>query len=80
MTDSYPDNSGEKRGAFVEARYGKGRWFYVGLALWRQLPAGTDGAYQLLANLLALGSPTTPARAASSGTAAAGSSGATAGH
>ena len=36
-------------------RYGKGRWIYVGLGLWRQLPAGTEGAYQLLANLIALG-------------------------
>jgi len=54
MTDSFPDNPGEKLGSFVEARYGKGRWFYLGLGLWRQLPAGTDGAYQLLANLLSL--------------------------
>ncbi len=54
MTDSFPDNPGEKLGSLVEARYGKGRWLYVGLGLWRQLPAGTDGAYQLLANLLAL--------------------------
>ena len=46
--------NGEKLGALVEARVGKGRWVYVGLGLWRQLPAGTDGAYQLLANLLAL--------------------------
>jgi hypothetical protein len=39
----------------VEAKVGKGRWIYVGLGLWRQLPAGTDGAYQLLANLISLG-------------------------
>jgi LmbE family N-acetylglucosaminyl deacetylase len=54
MTDPFKDNPGEKLGALVEARVGKGRWLYVGLGLWRQLPAGTDGAYQLLANLLAL--------------------------
>jgi hypothetical protein len=54
MTDPFKDNPGEKMGALVEGRYGKGRWLYVGLGLWRQLPAGTDGAYQLLANLLAL--------------------------
>ena len=36
-------------------KIGKGRWLYVGLGLWRQLPAGTDGAYQLLANLISLG-------------------------
>ncbi len=28
MVDSYKDNPGEKRGAFVEARSGKGRWIY----------------------------------------------------
>jgi hypothetical protein len=54
MTDSFPDNPGEKLGSLVEARVGKGRWIYLGLGLWRQLPAGTDGAYQLLANLVAL--------------------------
>jgi hypothetical protein len=54
MTDSFPDNPGEKLGSLVEARVGKGRWIYLGLGLWRQLPAGTDGAYQLLANLIAL--------------------------
>ena len=54
LEDPFPNNKGEKRGALVEAVYGKGRWIYVGLALWRQLPAGTDGAYQLLANILAL--------------------------
>ncbi len=55
MVDSFPDNPGEKLGSFVEAQVGKGRWLYLGLGLWRQLPAGTDGAYQLLANLISLG-------------------------
>ena len=54
LSDSFPSNPGAKRGALVEARYGEGRWLYVGLGLWRQLPAGTTGAYQLLANLLSL--------------------------
>jgi hypothetical protein len=54
MSDSFQDNPGEKLGSLVEARVGKGRWVYLGLGLWRQLPAGTDGAYQLLANLLSL--------------------------
>jgi hypothetical protein len=54
MIDSFQDNPGDKLGSLVEARVGKGRWLYIGLALWRQLPAGTDGAYQLLANLLSL--------------------------
>jgi len=55
-TDPFPFNAGAKRGALVEARVGNGRWVYVGLNLWRQLPAGTAGAYELLANLLSLGS------------------------
>ena len=55
LEDPFPYNTGEKRGALVETTYGKGTWVYVGLGLWRQLPAGTDGAYQLLANLISLG-------------------------
>jgi hypothetical protein len=54
MVDSFPDNPGQKLGSLVEAKVGKGRWIYLGLGLWRQLPAGTDGAYQLLANLISL--------------------------
>ena len=53
--DPFPYNAGAKRGALVEAHAGSGRWIYVGLNLWRQLPAGTEGAYELLANLLSLG-------------------------
>jgi hypothetical protein len=56
MEDPFEYNKGAKRGALVEAAYGKGRWLYVGLGLWRQLPAGTDGAYELMANLVSLGS------------------------
>jgi hypothetical protein len=55
--DPFPLNAGAKTGALVEARVGKGRWIYIGLGLWRQLPAGTDGAYRLMANLLSLGQP-----------------------
>jgi hypothetical protein len=54
FTDPFPNNQGAKRGALVEAKVGQGRWIYVGLGLWRQLPAGTDGAYRLMANLLSL--------------------------
>ena len=52
LEDEFPNNPGEKRGALIAANYGKGRWVYVGLGLWRELPAGVDGAYQLLANLI----------------------------
>jgi LmbE family N-acetylglucosaminyl deacetylase len=54
LSDSFEYNRGPKAGALVEARVGKGRWIYIGLGLWRQLPAGTVGAYRLMANLLSL--------------------------
>ena len=52
--DPFDYNRGVKTGALVEARVGKGRWVYIGLGLWRQLPAGTVGAYRLMANLISL--------------------------
>jgi hypothetical protein len=55
LEDSFPNNSGEKRGALVSAQYGRGRWIYVGLGLWRELPAGVEGAYQLMANIISVG-------------------------
>ena len=61
IEDPFPSNKGAKRGALVDAAYGKGRWVYVGLGLWRELPAGVDGAYQLLANLISLGKPSAAA-------------------
>jgi hypothetical protein len=56
--DPFPENPGEKRGLLVDAPVGKGTWTYVGLVLFRQLPAGTPGAYRLLANLISR--PRTP--------------------
>lgn len=55
LADPFPYNAGPKRGALVVADVGRGTWVYVGLGLWRQLPAGVPGAYRLLANLLSLG-------------------------
>jgi LmbE family N-acetylglucosaminyl deacetylase len=52
MADPFPQNPGEKKGALVEARVGKGTWTYVGLCLFRELPAGVPGTYRLLANLV----------------------------
>ncbi|HVR70274.1 MAG TPA: NEW3 domain-containing protein [Vicinamibacteria bacterium] len=52
MTDPFPNNPGEKKGALVEAKVGRGTWTYVGLGLFRQIPAGTPGAWRLLANLV----------------------------
>ncbi len=41
-----------QRGALLVADHGAGRVAYVGLSLFRQIPAGVPGAYRLLANLL----------------------------
>src|SRR5262249_17251409 len=54
LSDPFEYNRGPKTGGLVEAKVGKGRWIYIGLGLWRQLPAGTAGAYQLMANLISL--------------------------
>ncbi len=60
--DPWEYNKGVKKGMLVEARYGKGRWIYIGLGLFRQLPAGVPSAYKLFANLLSLGrAPLAPA-------------------
>ena len=47
----------EARARSSRRRYGKGRWIYIALGLWRELPAGVDGAYPILANLISLGQP-----------------------
>jgi hypothetical protein len=52
MEDPFPYNAGLKKGALVEANVGRGTWTYVGLGLFRQIPAGTPGAWRLLANLV----------------------------
>jgi len=37
---------------YIRGDFGKGTWTYVGLGLWRQLPAGVPGAYRIMANLV----------------------------
>ncbi len=53
--EPFEHNQGWKKGALVSAAVGKGQWIYVGLGVWRQVTAGTDGAYLLLANLVSRG-------------------------
>jgi hypothetical protein len=53
--DPFPDNHTPQHGILVDAKVGQGRWMYIGLVLWRELPEGVPGAYQLLANLISLG-------------------------
>ncbi len=60
LEDPFPFNKGSKIGSLVEAPYGKGHWVYIGLNLWRQLPEGTDGAYEIFANLLSRGKAPAP--------------------
>ena len=64
FVEPFPYNQGAKLGGLVEAKVGTGRWLYLGIGLWRQLPAGTDGAYRLMANLISLGGTSPPARPA----------------
>jgi LmbE family N-acetylglucosaminyl deacetylase len=47
-------NEPESNGALVIAKYGKGNFVYAGIVFFRQLPAGVDGAFRLMANLIAL--------------------------
>ncbi len=50
------NDPGEKElnGSLIIARSGKGTFVYTGLVFFRQLPAGVEGAYRLLANIIAL--------------------------
>jgi hypothetical protein len=52
LRDPWPYNQTPKRGALLVARYGRGTYVYTGLAFFRQLPAGVQGAYRLWANLI----------------------------
>jgi len=51
MKDS--GDKAEGNGSLITTQYGKGRFTYVSLVLFRQLPAGVPGAYRLMANLIA---------------------------
>ena len=53
--DPFPTMRAPRPASWWKRASGKGRWIYTGLGLWRQLPAGMDGAYRLLANLISLG-------------------------
>ncbi len=43
------------QGGLLTTKYGKGNYIFTGLAFFRQLPAGVEGAYRLFANLLSVG-------------------------
>jgi LmbE family N-acetylglucosaminyl deacetylase len=46
-------NEDPAQGSLIYMDYGKGRFVYCGLVMFRELPAGIPGAYRLFANLLA---------------------------
>lgn len=48
-------NEKSSEGSLLYAKYGKGYFVFTGLAFFRQLPAGVEGAYRLFANIISLG-------------------------
>jgi hypothetical protein len=55
IQDPWPYNNEPKQGSLVITDYGRGSYIYTGLAFFRQLPAGVEGAYRLWANLISYG-------------------------
>jgi LmbE family N-acetylglucosaminyl deacetylase len=53
---SHDPGETDKASAILVAPYGKGRYIYTGLSLFRELPAGVPGAFRILANLVESGS------------------------
>ena len=49
---SHDPGETDKQSAILVASYGKGRFIYTGLSLFRELPAGVPGAFRILANLV----------------------------
>ncbi len=48
-------NEEQQRGGLLHLKHGKGNFIFTGLSLFRQLPAGVEGAYRLLANMVSIG-------------------------
>jgi LmbE family N-acetylglucosaminyl deacetylase len=55
LLEMHDPGQAPQKGGLLYARYGKGVYVYVALALYRQLPEGVPGAYRITANLLSLG-------------------------
>lgn len=52
---SHDPGEPDRKSAILVAPYGKGRYLYTGLSLFRELPAGVPGAFRILANLVESG-------------------------
>jgi LmbE family N-acetylglucosaminyl deacetylase len=55
IQDPWPYNNEPKNGSLMITDYGRGSYIYTGLAFFRQLPAGTEGAFRLWSNLISFG-------------------------
>jgi LmbE family N-acetylglucosaminyl deacetylase len=55
LTEVHDEGQDPQKGGLLEAHDGKGTYFYMSYAAYRQLPEGVSGAYRLLANLISAG-------------------------
>lgn len=53
----HDEGENPQEGSLIYCNYGKGRFVYCGLVLFRELPAGVPGAFRLFANLIAKPKP-----------------------
>ncbi|MDH3439334.1 MAG: PIG-L family deacetylase [Gammaproteobacteria bacterium] len=54
LTEAHDPDEPASRGGMVYAKIGDGHYVYTAYSWFRQLPAGTPGAYRIFANLLSL--------------------------
>lgn len=52
LISMHDSNEKDDDGSIIMAKFGRGKFIYTGLSLFRQLPSGVSGAYRLLANLI----------------------------
>ncbi len=55
LTEVHDPGQDPQKSGLLYAHYGKGNYFYLAFAVYRQLPEAVPGAYRLLANLIAAG-------------------------
>ena len=55
LTEVHDSGQDPQQGGLLYAHVGKGNYFYMAYAVYRQLPEAVPGAYRILANLIAVG-------------------------
>ncbi len=55
IISSYDKGQAPQSGGWLMAKYGKGNYTYCAYSFHRQLPAGVEGAYRIMANLISYG-------------------------